>query len=227
MTCLLFSRMGIAAHVQGYFAGSYRVTAAGDILFPYGDDSEVYSPSGHTCPETEALWIYGCELSQAKEIVLGWCAMEIIAFLNQRQGRFTALHTTCFIATGIHITEKKQIWIKDNLKGKKIHLLYPGTLIGAMIDIRVACLVANITLEVSFQDNLIHVVYQGVIFTITPERLSLHVLKKILRVKITARTWKQGRQITFLEQQKQINRGKRIRSVKNQGAPISRNSFTF
>jgi hypothetical protein len=131
-------RLGVRPEVQEFFSPFYPADAD-DLVFQQGGYREHFGFAFHRVPAGGDFWLAGeVSLALVSQVFIGASAMDALGFLHFHGHHFPGLNNLLFIATGIKPSPLQLSWIRENLNGKKLTLLFPKDLLGSIADLKVA-----------------------------------------------------------------------------------------
>jgi hypothetical protein len=183
----ILDQLGVPGDVRLFFEPYYE--NAGDyLLFPFGDEQEVFSMDLHRVPTAVHPWVAG----DGDLAFFSFSAMEAIAFLSCYAYAYPDFHQLRFIATGNYLGELA-------MSGRKITLLFGRDILGRLADIKLSAALRGKDAALAYCgeerfDIGGHFFAEG--------KISLNAFEKAAGIRSGIRTCKPKGFNTFLEQLK-------------------------
>jgi len=190
----LLTRLGIPMEIQAFFNVNPHLS------FSYGDLDELYGIDFHIVPSTQNLWFAGTQ--NATHLIITYSVMEAMAFITLKRNRYPRVDQLAFVAIGNRLHLKQGEWIRQNLPGRKVTLVFGNDLVGRITDIKLAAAVKNIPIRVIFKDAEVHIYRGRLLKVFNQEKVSLHAFQEAFGIRPRFRTGKPVNSLTFLEQLK-------------------------
>jgi hypothetical protein len=131
-------RLGVRPEVQEFFSPFYS-SDSGDLLFKQGGYCEHYGFAFHRVPPGGDFWLAGeLNLALVNQVFISASAIDAIAFLHFHGYALTKWDNSLFVATGTNPSTTQLRWISEELKGKKLTMLFSKDMLGSIADLKVA-----------------------------------------------------------------------------------------
>jgi hypothetical protein len=181
----ILDQLGVPRNVQLFFTPYF--TAGEYLIFPFGDEQEVFAIDCHRVPTAIHPWVAG----DGELLFISFSAMEAIAFLSCYAYAYPDFRQLRFIAIGNYLTELP-------VNAGKITLLFGRDILGRLTDIKAAMMIRSKPVALRYEDGLFDV--NGHRFA--EPKLSLNAFEKSAGIRSRIRTCKPKGFNTFLEQLK-------------------------
>lgn len=188
---MLLKKLDVPSNVRLFFEPYLQVLPDGNLLFPFGDEAELFSTDFHYVPSTVVPWTTG----SAPLVFISFSAMEALAFLSVHHHAYPDFRQLQFIAIGNYLTELV-------ITGSKITLIFGSDILGRLTDIKVSLLLRKKNASIFYKGDEFFMINGQ---TFKAERLSLNTFETALGIRSGIRTIKPRGFNTFLEQLKHQN----------------------
>jgi hypothetical protein len=189
------TRLGIRPEVQSLFRPFFSSDALGNLIFPYGNETEGFGFAFHRIPTTGGLWLAGnLHFAQVRRAIVSASALDAISWLNKKHHTFLHTQNLLFISMGSTIREAQIDWINEHLSGRAFELIYSNDLLGRMADLKTAAGIRRWPLAIYINDHLqVVVTFRAQNFFFGQENFSLSAFERAsgVRFGIPARKPKQ------------------------------------
>lgn len=175
-------KLGISKAVIDFFEDAFKVDSYGNIIFDYGEDKfELFGLNKHILPKFSKPWITHKEILHViTDVYLFESALEAICFAHCRYSKIKeqAFDNALFLSLGAMPLPEVMGWVCDALLLKKFHFVFSNSLLGRVMDCRVAVKLANKAVKISHYDEVVFVDYGGSSFQFDEDEFSLDAFKK-------------------------------------------------
>lgn len=175
-------KLGICDSVIDFFKPDFSIDQNGNIVFDYGDGKfETFGINKHITPKLCPPWVsHRLDLPAITDVYIFESAIEALCFaqckwsIMKEQGFMKALFLSIGSLTLPQVTE----WISESLKGKNFHFVFSSTLLGRVMDCRMAARLANKTVRITHYDETVFVDFAGCNFQFNEDDFTLSAFKK-------------------------------------------------
>lgn len=180
-----FTRLGIRPEAQHFFRPFYQVDVIGNLLFPYGEETEHFGFAFHRIPVTDMFWLAGnLQFSQVRLVILSASALDAVSWLNKKGDAFPQTENLLFVALGAGISDAQMLWIRAHLGRKQFRLLFGRDMLGRMADLKLAAAIKGRALSVySGEGEHVTVSFRSRIFSFSQEQFSMAAFEKAAGVR--------------------------------------------
>jgi hypothetical protein len=152
------TRLGVPPEVQRFFQPFYHADPQGNLVFPYGNDTESFGFAFHRIPDTEMLWIAGnTNYQMVRKVFICASALEAIAYLTTKLPTFNSLDNLIFLSAGVRPNTDQIRWVGRNLSGKLFKLVFGKDILGRVCDLKMAAGISNMPVAIFISDDNVHV----------------------------------------------------------------------
>jgi hypothetical protein len=183
------ARLKIKPAVAAFFEPSYTTNETGDLLFPYGEDTEHFGFAFHRIPVVNHFWLAGnLRFPQVRAVIVCSSAMEAISWLNNNYSSFISLDNLLFLAVGARLCPGHIHFINRHLQGKTFSLLFGRDLLEHIADLKMAAGIRGVPVAIYCSDGKVQVVFRSVVYEFREAEFSLPAFERItkFRFKIPA-----------------------------------------
>ncbi|SDF27896.1 hypothetical protein SAMN05216464_115102 [Mucilaginibacter pineti] len=173
------TRLGICPKVQDFFAPHYLSDACGNLIFPYGNDTEHFGFAFHRVPDTEMLWLAGNPNSNMiRRVFICASAMEAIAYLSVKYTAINDLEGLLFASVGAKPSIEQINWLNRNFTGRQFALVFGKDILGRVCELKVAAGLSNIPVAIFLEGDFIIVNYRSANYIFPAQAFSLNAFEK-------------------------------------------------
>jgi len=173
------SRLGIRAEVQHFFQPFYHADASGNLVFPYGNDTEHFGFAFHRIPDTEMLWIAGnTNFHIARKVFICSSALEAVAYLSVKFPSFKRLDNLLFLSMGIRPGAEQIKWLTRNFSDKSFTLIFGKDILGRVCDLKIAAGISRIPAAIFISDDSVHVNFRSKNYIFPEQGFSLNAFER-------------------------------------------------
>ena len=196
----VLTELGIHEKVQFFFRGMFTVDAGGLLTFCYGQHTELFGPDYHRVPATTLTWIAGdLTLNSTRTLVICSSAMDAIAFLSANFGSYQRIDQLLFISVGLLVCQSHIDLIRTISFGRKVCLVMPGHVLGAISDIKLAIGICGYRVTVRIEpEGFVNINFRNQVYNFKPDELSLSAFEKKTKFRSRIRTYKAKQGSGFL-----------------------------
>lgn len=176
------SRLGLDQTVQEYFNSDFEENEKGEVVFNYGDDKfEIYSIRKHVVPMLVQPWIsHKKNFSAITDVYLFESAIEALCFVQFSSSKLKKdFDDSIFVSIGRLPSPQIADWLSDNLRDKKFHFVFPNTILGKVMDCRMAARLDNKSVKISHYNETVFIDFLQKIYSIPEKVFSLNEFKKV------------------------------------------------
>ena len=196
-------RLGVRPEVQSFFSPFYTA-ASGDLIFQQGVYLEHFGMGFHRLSQGRDCWLAGEKnLALVSRVFVGESAMDAIAFLHFQGHTLANWERSLFVATGAGLPGARLRWIREQLKGKKLTMLFPGDLPGRIADLKVAAAFRGMPAAASLAEKeRLTVSFRAKEYQFDRETFSLAAFERAANYRFKVVTQKPKHGASFYEQLK-------------------------
>ena len=171
--------LGINPQIQTWLAPSFQSDAAGNILFKYGNETEIYGIGFHRLPANEEFWQAGAQnIATVKKVIICTSAMEAIAWLHFHAPAFTDLDSLLLLSTGSALTLAKRARLSALGKHKSYVLATENSLLGAVMDLSIAAAIRRKPISIRHDAEYLDIFFRNQAYRVQAEHFSLNAFSK-------------------------------------------------
>ncbi|OKS89662.1 hypothetical protein [Mucilaginibacter polytrichastri] len=197
------TRLGVRSEVQEFFAAHYHSDANGNLIFPYGNDTEHFGFAFHRVPDTEMLWLAGNSNSNMiRRVFICASAMEAIAYLSVKYAAFNNVDGLLFAAVGAKPSPDQISWLTRNFAGRMFTLVFGKDILARVCELKVAAGLSNIPVAIFLEGEFIIVNYRYSNYVFPVQAFSLNAFEKKTGCRFRIATQKPPGFDSYLQQLK-------------------------
>jgi hypothetical protein len=191
--------LGIGRELQEWLAPHLLFNSAGNLIFPYHNEQEIFTVASHRIPNAVVCWAAASRpLSQVKYVVIGHSALELVAWAHLHRSAYT-YDDILLIATGSSLSFDKRRYLQQTAAGKTALLVFSNDLLGAIWDIKIAAALKRQAVSVSLDSGKVQIIFRHRLYSVPEANLSLNAFSKICGYRFTTATSKPHAHITWLD----------------------------
>lgn len=192
--------LGVNPHIQTWLASSFQSDAAGNMLFKYGEQTEIYGIAFHKVPVTDSFWQAGAPQHEAiKRIVVCTSAMEAIAWLHFHYATIRSLDDLMLLATGSALTPGKRARFSAFGKHKSYVLATENSLLGAVMDLSIAAAIQRKPLTIRYESDQLAIIFRNQAYRVQADAFSLNAFGRLAGFRFRCATSKPKDHLNWLQ----------------------------
>lgn len=174
--------LGIGSEVQDLFKDNYHLNDRGDVVFNYPEGKcEVYGIGKHMIPKLAMPWIsHQIPLESIRDVYLFESALEALCFAQCHSAKVMNhnFEYSLFLSLGSLTFPQATDWICENFKNRMFRFVFSNTLLGRVMDCRIAARLANTTVRIRHNDETVFVDYHHKQYIFNEDNFTLDAFKK-------------------------------------------------
>lgn len=174
--------LGIDDEVQEIFNKDYLIDDKGNVVFHYLEGkNEVYGIGKHIIPKLSMPWIsHRHPLESIRDVYLFESAIEALCFTqcNLKKGDKRNFEFALFLSFGRMTFPQATDWICENVSNKNFYFVFSNTLLGRVMDCRIAARLALKTVRIQHYDETVFVEYLHDQYRFNEDAFTLDAFKK-------------------------------------------------
>lgn len=182
-----FKWLGISKSIQNLFVDFYSMDDSKNLLLPYGNNRfEVFGFNKHFIPRNSMPWkAINCHLSNVSTVFLFESAIEAICFAQYKHSLTASwnIDNSIFLSLGKQPSSRSLEWIKDNLPKRFFVFVFPNTLLGRVMDCKMAAFLSGKEIKVTHDHEYIFIEYKDETYSFNAKSFSLTGVKKVTGIQ--------------------------------------------
>jgi hypothetical protein len=176
----------------------------GNLLFAYGEETEHFGFAFHKFPVTNKLWLAGnLHFPQVRLVILSASALDAISWLNKKLPAFPHTENLLFVALGAAVSEVQVTWIREQLAGRSLKLLFGRDVLGRIADLKLAAGIRGWPLSVYLgAGEQVVICFRQHNFSFRQENFSLAAFEKAAGIRFGVATDKPKTHNSFFDELK-------------------------